>query len=161
MVTPPDEEATPSKRRGFLRRVFGCSGIAIAFVVTLGVITLLLAGGKTRLVRSGISPGMSVEEVVEHARGWLSCRAYGAIQRTEFHVWETGYRAAGVGTGHTFATRQEMARALAAELAGHRTNWRMTFGYTTVIPKRIYFDVEFSPDGRVTNVSKTRWGTLD
>lgn len=161
MVTSPDEEATVAKRRGCLVRVFGCLGIGIALAVTLGVVILLLAGGKTRLVRSGIGPGMPAEKVVEHARGWLSCRAYGAIEPVEFQVWDTGYRAAGVGTEHTFATRQQMARALAAEFGGRHTNWRMTFGYSTITPKRIYFDVEFSPDGRVTKVSETRWGKLD
>ena len=160
-MTPRDKAATPARRRGCLGRIFGCLGIAIAFVVTLGMVTLLLAGGKARLVRSSISPGMSVEEVVEQAAGWLSCRAYGALPPTEFQVWDTGYRASSGGTDHTFATRQEMARSLAAELAGRNTSWRMTLGYTTVIPKRIYFDVEFSPGGRVTAVSETRWGTLD
>jgi len=54
-----------------------------------------------------------------------------------------------------------MAQALAAELGRHNVEWRMTFGYVTIIPKRIYFDVVFSPDGRVRRVSETRWGKLD
>jgi hypothetical protein len=163
MVTLPHKEVTPAKRHGCLGWFLGCFGIAIAFVVIL-VVAMLFAGGKTALVRSGIAPGMPVEDVVEHTRGWLSCRAHaerGAIEAVEFQVGETGYTTVDVGTEHTFATRQQMARALAAEFGRRHTNWRMTFGYLTIIPKRIYFDVEFSPDGRVTNVSETRWGRLN
>jgi hypothetical protein len=157
LIAPGDE------RRGCLSRSLGCFGIACGFVVILGVAVLFLAGGKTRLIRGGIAPGMTVEQVVDNARGWLICQAYGESPEgrpAEYRVWATGYRMLGAENEHTFATRQEMATALGAELGGH-SEWRMTFGYTTLIPKRIYFDVRFSPGGRVTIVSKTRWGLLD
>lgn len=54
-----------------------------------------------------------------------------------------------------------MAKALAAEVGRYDVEWRMTFGYITIIPKRIYFDVDLSPDGRVKRVSEVRWGRLD
>ena len=163
MATPLGTVA-PAKRRRYPGRVLGWIGIASAFVFIAVAAGALLAGSKTRLVRSTIAPGMSVEEVVGRAGGWLSCRAsahLGDKRVIEFEVWSTGYRAPGSEAKHTFSTRQEMAKALAAEVGQHHAEWRLTFGYITIIPKRIYFDVEFSPDGRVRRVSDTRWGRLD
>jgi hypothetical protein len=54
-----------------------------------------------------------------------------------------------------------MASALAAEMRKRDTEWRMTFGYTTMGPKRVFFDVILSVDGRVTAVSAIRWWRLD
>jgi hypothetical protein len=42
-----------------------------------------------------------------------------------------------------------------------RSRWTMTFAYITAIPKRIYFDVVFRPDGRAIRVSPTYGGRLD
>ncbi len=143
----------------------GCLGIAQALlVVALGAV-FFLAGSKTKLIRSTITPGMSVEDVVERAGGWLICTAIYAEPRDKgivtFQVRATGYRLPGSEVEPTFETRREMARALAAEMAQRHVEWRLTFGYITMTPRRIYFDVEFSSDGRVMNVSETRWGTLD
>ena len=54
-----------------------------------------------------------------------------------------------------------MANALSAEMKQHGLEWKLTFGYTTMIPRRVYFDVVFSPEGRVRNVSGIYWGELD
>ncbi len=147
-------------RLGCLVRAAGGLGLVCA-VVAAG---LLLPGSQTRRIRSGLAPGMSVEEVTERANGWLYCRAYADAAGTrvvDLLVWPSSYTEVGSETRHAFATRTEMARALAAEMRRHEVEWRMTFGYTTAVPRRIYFDVDFSPDGRVQRVSATRWGPLD
>jgi hypothetical protein len=153
--------AAPAKRAGCVRRSAGCLAIAI---VTLVVVALFLPGTETKLVRRTLAPGMSVEEVVERTLGWLSCRASAAPAdepEVHFNVSPRSYRPPLSDEEHTFATSAEMARALAEEMAGHDTEWTLTFGYITMSPRRIYFDVTFSPDGRVVRVSEIRWGVLD
>jgi hypothetical protein len=128
------------------------------------VAVTVLAGSKTRLIRRGISPGMSVEQVVAQARGWLTCRtSAGPADKplVELQVWPTSFGPPWVEPQRRFSTASEMATALTAEMKPHGSEWTMTFGYTTMIPKRVYFDVMFSPDGRVTRVSEIRWGRLD
>jgi hypothetical protein len=161
-VTDNPSAATPKK--GCLRRFLGCLGTAFVLLLASLVALAVLPGRQGRAVRDSVKPGMSVEEVVPLARGWLSCRAYAGPpeKRTvEIEVWPTRYGPPFSETHRDFATSDEMARALRAEMGNQGGPWKMSFGYITMSPNRIYFDVEFSPDGRVTRVSETRWGTIN
>ena len=163
-MTAHDSTAAPVKRRGCFGRAVGCFGIVSALVVAAIVIVTVLPAWRTRAIRDSIAPGMSTEEVVERARGWLVCRAFAGPpdKRTvDYQVWPTSYGPAWSEAQRTYSTRAEMATALAADMKRHDVAWTMTFGYSTNIPRRLYFDVELSADGRVKRVSDTRWGTLD
>lgn len=163
-MTTPDGSAVPPRTRGCLGRLVGCVGIVGAFAVAAILAVTVLPGAHARLIRYSIKPGMSVEEVVEVASGWLSCRAYcGPLDKrtVEIQVWPTSYGPPWSEPQRTFSTKAEMARALAADMRRQDAEWTMTFGYTTMIPKRIYFDVDFAAAGRAKRVSATRWGRLD
>jgi hypothetical protein len=127
-------------------------------------VVIVLTGATTRVIRANINPGMSVEEVVSRASGWLTCRASaGPVDKPliDLQVSPTSFGTPWVESRRVFSTPAEMANALAAEMRQRGTEWKMTFGYSTMGPKRVYFDVIFSADGRVTAVSAIRWGRLD
>jgi hypothetical protein len=154
----------PPKKPGCLRRFLGCLGTG--FVLMVGAIVLLavLPGWHAKSIRNSIKPGMSVSEVVTLGRGWLFCVAHaGPLERRtkDIALFHLGFTVRPADTRRTFATTEEMARALTDEMATETAGWTMTFGYITMSPNRIYFDVEFSPDGRVKTISPTRWGTLN
>ncbi|MCU0242105.1 MAG: hypothetical protein MUF51_06750 [Vicinamibacteria bacterium] len=155
---------TSQSQRGNVARVLGCLGIVVAVVCCAFVAFILLPGSKTRTIRSGITPGMTVEQVIERAGEWLSCRASAGpagASVVDLRIWPTSFGSPMTNEQRTFATRAEMARALAAEMGRHKVEWRMTLGYITAVPRRIYFDIDFSSDGRVLRVSPTRWSQLD
>ena len=164
-MTPHDSTAAHSKRRGYLGCPVGCFGIVGVVVVAAVMILTVLPAWRIGVIRDSIALGMSTEEVIERARGWFVCRAFAGPldKRTfDFEVWSTRYfETPRSGAQRTYSTRAEMARALAADMKRHDVAWTMTFGYTTNTPNRIYFDVEFSADGRVKRVSDTSWGTLN
>jgi hypothetical protein len=159
-----DSGAAPPKRAGCLGRALGCIGIAAALMVLSIVSLAVLPGWEARRIRESIAPGMSMEEVIERAGHWLSCRAYAGPpdkRIVDLEVWPSRFGEPLSSTQQSFASKAEMARALADEMKSHGVPWRMTFGYITLVPKRIYFDVDFSKDGRVERVSDTRWGGLN
>jgi hypothetical protein len=153
-----------AKKGAYLRWVLGCLGAALAVLLAIVVAVALLPGSKARLVRSGIKPGMSVAEVVTHARGWLTCRASADPVNDpaiELQVWPTSFGSPWDEAQRHFSDPSEMADALAAEMKLGGREWKMTFGYITMIPRRIFFDVTFSSEGRVIRVSEVRWSKLD
>jgi hypothetical protein len=163
-MTAHASPAAPAEKRGCLGRAVGCFGIAGALLVAALALVVILPVWRIGVIRDTIAPDMAPEVVVERARGWLVCRAFAGPPdkpTVEFHVNTTSYGASSSSTGRTFSTSAEMARALAADMKPYGIAWTMTFGYTTNGPKRMYFDVEFSPDGRVKRISETRWGRLD
>jgi hypothetical protein len=152
------------KKPGCLRRLLGCLGTGFVLMVAAIIAFAVLPGWQAKSIRNSIKPGMSVAEVVSAGRGWLFCRAHAGPpdRRTkDINVFSTGFTVAPADARRTFASTEEMASALSAEMATETGGWTMTFGYITISPNRIYFDVEFSPDGRVKGVSPTRWGTLN
>ena len=49
----------------------------------------------------------------------------------------------------TFAGVAELGQFVSKEMDESPGRWVMVFGFITMSPKRIYFSVEFGPDGRV------------
>jgi hypothetical protein len=156
--------AEAPKKPGCLRRLLGCFGRGLVLMVAAMVALAVLPGWQAKSIRNSIKAGMSVSEVVTLGRGWLFCRAHaGPLDRRtkDIELFHLGLTVQPAGTRRTFASIEEMARALTDEMATETAGWTMTLGYVTIGPNRIYFDVEFSPDGRVKSVSPTRWGTLN
>ncbi len=142
------------------RRAPGCLSILVLGIV--GLVTL--PGSTARAARRSIEPGMSVEQVIERSEGWNSCSVTAGPEAEPVRSVRVAARAflvTGEKEGRGFPGSAEMAKALAAEMRQVNSEWRMTLGYLTVLPKRIYFDVTFSPDGRVVRVSETSWGRLN
>lgn len=148
-VTPPP----PARKGGCRKWALGCTAAAVLVFVGITAMNIVLPGMHVRAMRSGIRPGMSVAEVVEHTRGWLSCRTYVGPRESPLHQVACG-SAELEGPG-------EMARALTDDMKAHGLPWTMTLGYTTWGPRRVFFDVHFSADGRVERVSEVRPGRLD
>jgi hypothetical protein len=163
-VSAPEPTGPRGRPIGCFRRGLGCLGLAGATILVVGLAFTVLAGAKTRLIRRTIAPGMSVAEVVDRSAGWLICRARAGREDRPvivYQVWSTSYGPPWAQEQRTFPTTAGMAQALAAEMGRLDVEWTMTFGYKTIIPRRIYFDVVFIPGGRVGRVSPTYWGRLD
>jgi hypothetical protein len=146
------------------RRALGCL-LILAVGAVVGIVGLVaLPGSEARAARRAIYPGMSVEQVIERAEGWNSCSVIAgpvAEPIKEVRVVAKAFLVTGEKDGRGFTTSSEMAKALAAEMGQVNSEWRMTLGYLTLLPKRIYFDVTFSREGRVVSVSETSWGRLN
>ena len=163
-MTTPAATETGAKRAGSGRRTLGCVALISCGIVAAMAIVILLTGATTRVIRANIRPGMAVQEVITRASGWLTCRvSAGPVDKPliDLQVRPTSFGTPWVQPQRVFSTPAEMANGLATEMARCRTEWKMTFGYTTMGPKRAYFDVIFSAEGRVTTVSAMRWGRLD
>lgn len=149
---------------GCLKRAVGCIGAVIGLFVLAFVGMAFFAGSQAKGIRNQLTPGLTVEQVVERADGWLSCHAYAGPPEkrvVDFEVRGARYGVPFSETQHAFQSRAAMVSALRKEMEGLGIPWKMTFGYITITPRRIYFDVEFSSDGKVTKVSETRWSVLD
>ena len=157
-------EKPAKKKRGCWSRILGCAGMVLALFVLIILALIVLPGRHAKSIQRRIEPGMTLLETVEKAEGWLSCTAYAgpANNRSgKIQVWPKQFSSPGMDTPQKFNSEQDMTHALAAELSQHQTGWTLQFGYITLIPKRMYFDVAFTQDGYVKAVSDVRWGLLD
>jgi len=132
---------------------------ASALIALAGV----ACGGKGSSVRAQIHPGMSTGEVLQAASGWLFCGGYpdprpntdAFVTVTSDSLQVRGF-ADGDGT-FRYASREELALALAKFMQAHPGNWTFMFGYVAV-PRREYFDVSFDRKALVSAVSGIRHG---
>jgi len=148
---------------GCFKKGCGClAGFALLFVGVL-IAAGLLSGREARTARSRIHVGMTVQESVDAAGRWTFASAYAGPpdkRLASFTVFPTSYGPVG-SVARRFDSPRQMVEALAAEMKTLGSPWKITFGYVTMAPRRLYFDVEYSPDGKVLSISPTRWGTLD
>lgn len=150
-------------RKGCLARLLGCLGVALGCIVVFVVLFNILPGWDAGAKRNAVRPGMTPSQVLVIAQGWLSCQASvnpASGNAKRLSLWPSRLMFA---SGEIIPTSgvEELGRALEDEMKRTQGPWTLSFGYLTIIPRRIYFTVEFGPDGRVARVGEPRWGTLD
>jgi hypothetical protein len=134
----------------------------LAFVVGLVVLLVVLPGTKSRIKMSRIQTGMTVSEVLEIGQPWLICRLKSMEPRPGARSMELRPQRVEVPetkASFTFASVAELGQFVSKEMDKAPGRWIMVFGFITMSPQRIYFSIEFGPDGRV--VRKAEGGFAD
>jgi hypothetical protein len=128
-------------------------------VVGLVFFLIVLPGTKSRIQMSRIQTGMTVSEVLEIGRPWLLCRLKPLEPRPGARHMELRPRHVEVSETNetfTFTSEAELGQFVSNEMDKAPGRWVMVFGFVTMSSRRIYFSIEFGPDGRV--VRKTEGG---
>ena len=121
-------------------------------------------------MQRAIRPGMTAPEVLAITRGWLFCTGHRAGDSPEDSIRIRGYKgrcritsgsSVDATVEETFDSFDALAEGLDRRLRSKPGQWTFGFGFLTMIPKRIYFDVTFGPDARVVSVSEVEWGRLN
>ena len=135
----------------------------MVFASALLLVSAVACSGKGSSVRAQIRPGMSLGDVLETANGWLFCGGHPEPRldpQAQVNVSVDSLEIRGFGDGDgtfRYASRAELALALAKFMQTQPGNWTFMFGYVAV-PRREYFDVSFDGKARVSAVSEIRHG---
>ena len=157
-------ETKSAARKGCIARLLGCVGIGAGCTLLLALFVAIVPGWGARAKRNAVRPGMSASQVLDLCQGWFVSDVQGGTAESPIHLTlpasASGFTLPG-GEWVKASNPVELGRRIEDEMKKTGRSWTLGFGYITLVPRRMYFSVEFGPDGRVMKVSDAAWGSLD
>ncbi len=143
-------------------------GIFVVLIVT-GTFTYWNSHHPANRTRAAVHSGMTVKEFFALETQWSMCKFSGVPweeNNPHFAIFD-GTGGFGLGELSSYPEDKDkkevvlssegIAALVEKRMEGSGKSWKAEVHFFGVMPRRVYFTMNFGPDRRVTSVSEIRW----